>query len=547
MMDASEIYAKRLNAKEVSTPMSGEKFTFPIADGTVKLSGGDQVRTPRPTRRTRWSSRRTRRVSFNPTSRLIVVWWWSWEWFQAIFSYRHHVEPRVKLYVPREESFTVPLKYIVVTWTTDTSLDVMLERTSRTIGTLMEIENCQIRGQVSQDSPYWMKNHQMDIHGPGRDWHENKRPPGQTFCGQRFGKICPMRRNAQKSKSGLSRNQTWSRWWGVQGYSWRMLEESWKFRCRHQCFVDFNAVRTGKPVAQLENTRQNMLVVLKPTNLWGYAWKNLLTRAMKTTSQEKAWIHWVTTIWCAYLFLCHKQWTYQMERQQWRKNGKNRENPGMAAHESQKQKWGDRWTKERGQKDPFCVVNRSLSCEEFGVGATVSEIQRSSCTPRWFHSFSFAFQFFSFQNPAGTTHRMSAFGKVERHAFSSFISFSIRFVDMGSVSFSDPGLRESSSILSNSESSRKTIFYMKIILPLNCSGSHFDPAIIFWISARFPYRLHNVANPGKFFHSNSIDSPSIRSKSLRQRVSKNHLILLSHALPGSSLIPPRHSTESGNA
>ena len=37
-MDASEIYAKRLNAKEVLTPMSGEKFIFPIADGTVKLS-----------------------------------------------------------------------------------------------------------------------------------------------------------------------------------------------------------------------------------------------------------------------------------------------------------------------------------------------------------------------------------------------------------------------------------------------------------------------------------------------------------------------------
>ena len=41
-MDASEILAKRLNAKEVLTPMSGEMFIFPVADGTVKLSGGDQ-------------------------------------------------------------------------------------------------------------------------------------------------------------------------------------------------------------------------------------------------------------------------------------------------------------------------------------------------------------------------------------------------------------------------------------------------------------------------------------------------------------------------
>ena len=35
--------AKRLNAEEVLKPMRGEKFIFPIADGTVKLSGGDQV------------------------------------------------------------------------------------------------------------------------------------------------------------------------------------------------------------------------------------------------------------------------------------------------------------------------------------------------------------------------------------------------------------------------------------------------------------------------------------------------------------------------
>ena len=45
-MDASEIYATRLNAKEVLAPMGGEKFIFPIADGTVKLSGGDQFYLP---------------------------------------------------------------------------------------------------------------------------------------------------------------------------------------------------------------------------------------------------------------------------------------------------------------------------------------------------------------------------------------------------------------------------------------------------------------------------------------------------------------------
>ena len=44
------------------------------------------------------------------------------------FIYRHHVQPRVKLYVPREEAFPFPLKYIDVTRTTCTSLDVLLEK-----------------------------------------------------------------------------------------------------------------------------------------------------------------------------------------------------------------------------------------------------------------------------------------------------------------------------------------------------------------------------------------------------------------------------------
>ena len=49
------------------------------------------------------------------------------------FIYRHHVEPRVKLYMPREESFPIPLKYIDVTRPTHTSLYVLLEK---------QIEDC---------------------------------------------------------------------------------------------------------------------------------------------------------------------------------------------------------------------------------------------------------------------------------------------------------------------------------------------------------------------------------------------------------------------
>ena len=41
-MDASEIYAKRLSAKEVIFPKENGNFIFPVTDGRIKFIGGDQ-------------------------------------------------------------------------------------------------------------------------------------------------------------------------------------------------------------------------------------------------------------------------------------------------------------------------------------------------------------------------------------------------------------------------------------------------------------------------------------------------------------------------
>ena len=42
-LDASEIYARTLNAKEVLMPKNCNNFKFRFADGAVKLAGRDQV------------------------------------------------------------------------------------------------------------------------------------------------------------------------------------------------------------------------------------------------------------------------------------------------------------------------------------------------------------------------------------------------------------------------------------------------------------------------------------------------------------------------
>ena len=52
--------------------------------------------------------------------------------------YRHRVEPRVKLYMPKEQTFLIPMKYIDVTRTTYTSLYIMLENRLKITGTWME-------------------------------------------------------------------------------------------------------------------------------------------------------------------------------------------------------------------------------------------------------------------------------------------------------------------------------------------------------------------------------------------------------------------------
>ena len=139
-MDASEIYSKkRLNAKEVMFLKENGKIIFPVADGRIKLSGGDQeLRTStlirdHPIRgedQRDFLGESEGSLPPPPQDSLPDAGearndFWS---MSGNFIYRHHVEPRVKLYSPKEESFPIPLKYIDVSRTTQTNLDVMLEK-----------------------------------------------------------------------------------------------------------------------------------------------------------------------------------------------------------------------------------------------------------------------------------------------------------------------------------------------------------------------------------------------------------------------------------
>ena len=117
-LDASEIYPRRLNAKEVLiTPKDGE-FVFPVTDGSAKLSGRDyEVQEPTLTRE--YTVRRENLSGeshgdgeeFQPEESKddegINKDFWAHAEARKEFIYRHHIEQRSSTNVPREDSFHI--------------------------------------------------------------------------------------------------------------------------------------------------------------------------------------------------------------------------------------------------------------------------------------------------------------------------------------------------------------------------------------------------------------------------------------------------------
>ena len=130
-MDASEIYPRRVNAKEVPIFQKGEEFLFSMADGTAQLSGREyEFRGPTLRRdQTAGCEVQGDPEEPQPTEPRDDVEaqndFWS---IQGDFIYRHHADARAQLYVPKGETFPIPLKYIDVTRSTHTNLDVMQEQ-----------------------------------------------------------------------------------------------------------------------------------------------------------------------------------------------------------------------------------------------------------------------------------------------------------------------------------------------------------------------------------------------------------------------------------
>ena len=125
-------YLSSTNQREGSIDQTkDDEFIFPTADGAAKLPVRDNE-FREPTRR--WEPTESGELQAEPKGPHPTETkddaearadFWS---ILGDFIYRHHNEPRVQLYVSKEETFRIPLKYIDVTGSTHADLDAMQEK-----------------------------------------------------------------------------------------------------------------------------------------------------------------------------------------------------------------------------------------------------------------------------------------------------------------------------------------------------------------------------------------------------------------------------------
>ena len=272
---------------------------------------------------------------------------------------RHHVVPRVKLYVPKEETFLIPMKYIDVTRTTKNSLDVMLEK---------QIED------------YWNVNGKKELSdawtGCTRYVLQEERPPeGYTWSGEKL-----TRKQKTSHPDGV-----WPDMWKFKSDAAnKKAKQRWTFekpkldnarQLRGIFFIEPNAEQFKFTMKAARRKLEVPMTAAMPCKILikssGETHRNIWKRKTKYACVVDAddstrprpqgaghkphqdhitaqGMHSMTHYSLVYKFIPMPQAVKkkQMQRQQWTKNReKMGENPGMAADECQKQKRGDRGSK----------------------------------------------------------------------------------------------------------------------------------------------------------------------------------------------------------
>ena len=123
------------------------------------------------------------------------------------YIHRHHVEPRVLLFVLKE-TFPILMRYIDVVRRTHTTSDVLQE--SRTNDCWNTDANRNISEPWTGFTQFTILNEEPpDTHtsGEGSGLRKFKQPQDLIICGQKFGPACQKQLNERKSSNGPSRKR----------------------------------------------------------------------------------------------------------------------------------------------------------------------------------------------------------------------------------------------------------------------------------------------------------------------------------------------------
>ena len=118
---------------------------------------------------------------------------------QGDFICLHHKEPRVHLYVPKEETFLIPMQYMDVTKSTHTVLDVMQEKKT---DDYWNVDSCK------HLSDFWRGYTKFTLLKEKPPKRIHVRLPDHIMHGQKFGRklVKPLR--IEKSRNGQRRNRS---------------------------------------------------------------------------------------------------------------------------------------------------------------------------------------------------------------------------------------------------------------------------------------------------------------------------------------------------
>ena len=169
------------------------------------------------------------------TSRLIAGCRWNKKWFLVCVRELHLPSSRwtESQTVRAERKNHSQFHYDTLTWPEQKVRPWMwcLDAASTIVGVSKETEVHQMRGLDSHGSPYWIKNFQMDLHGPGSGWQRSKQHPGPNHLWSAKWKIMSdAAQRREKQKWAIEKTEAWRRqkiaryllYWssrcGVQGF-----------------------------------------------------------------------------------------------------------------------------------------------------------------------------------------------------------------------------------------------------------------------------------------------------------------------------------------